>query len=427
MVRTAGLWHDRCVPTITPSGGGREPWPGDDRPRTVPPTARRAAAVPSTTPGRDSATPGRDSATPGWDSTPGWEETGGWEDPIGWDADNTGPVPADARRERADARRASGIRGDAGFPTGDAGFPIGHAGFPTGDVATAVREPEEEEEPEVVPVRRLLSLAIATFAGLLGVGLIFGAQTAGVGTARIPYAIVIFGVQALFVLAWTMATRPPGLLVVVAVGIIVAGVADVGAVLPTVATIAPLGYAAAAGFAVSIVGQLVRRADRARVTESLGSTLVLVVGVVAFATLVVLTRRPVGTQAIVVCLTATGLALLVARLTDAFLPWPRLADQVPRGALGVIFGAMAGTVAAAALGGYISGFTPRSAALVGMAAAGAAVLADLGVGYAEASRELAGEPPTMWLARHMQGPLTGFALASPLAYVLSVLFLVPHG
>jgi hypothetical protein len=408
MVRTARLWHDRCVPTITPSGGGREPWPRDDRAVTGPPTARRAAAVPSTSPGRNQA-------------RPAWDDTSGWEDPIGWDADNTGSVEAGARRERAEARRASGIRGDAGFPTAD-------AGFPTGDVTTGVREPDEEhEEPEVVPVRRLLSLAIATFAGLLGVGLIFGAQTAGVGTARIPYAIVIFGVQALFVLAWTMATRPPGLLVVVAVGIIVAGVADVGAVLPTVATIAPLGYAAAAGFAVSIIGQLVRRADRARLTESLGSTVVLVVGVVAFATLIVLTRRPVGTQAIVVCLTATGLALLVARLTDAFLPWPRLADQVPRGALGVVLGAMAGTVAAAALGGYISGFTPRSAALVGMAAAGAAVLADLGVGYAEASRELAGEPPTMWLARHMQGPLTGFALASPLAYVMSVLFLVPHG
>jgi hypothetical protein len=388
MVRTAALWHDRCVPTITPSGVGREPWPGRDAPspHDAPapqpsPTAGRAAAVPF---------PGGAHHGGGWDPehTAGWEDTGG---PVGGEG-----------RVRTATRTAR--------PTAEDPEPA-----------------DDQDEPEVVPVRRLLSLAIATFAGLLGVGLIFGAQTAGVGTARIPYAIVIFGVQALFVLSWTMATRPPGLLVVAAVGIAVAGVADAAAVLPTVATIAPLGYAAAAGFAVSILGQLVRRADRARVTESLGSTVVLVVGVVAFATLIVLTRRPVGTQAIVVCLTATGLALLVARLTDAFLPWPRLADQVPRGALGVIVGAMAGTAAAAALGGYISGFTPRSAALAGMAAAGAAVLADLGVGYAEASRELAGEPPTMWLARHMQGPLSGFVLASPLAYVMSVLFLVPHG
>jgi hypothetical protein len=32
----------------------------------------------------------------------------------------------------------------------------------------------------------------------------------------------------------------------------------------------------------------------------------------------------------------------------------------------------------------------------------------------------------MWIARHMQGPLGGFALAAPLAYLMSVLFLVPH-
>lgn len=282
------------------------------------------------------------------------------------------------------------------------------------------------DEIEIVPVRRLLSLALAAFAGLLGVGLILGAQTAGFGGARAPYAILIFGVQVLFVLAWTMAKRPPGLPVVVGVGIAVAAAADAAAVLPTVAAIAPLGYVAAGGFVASVLGQLLRRTDRARVTDSLGSTLVLVVGVVAFATLIVLTRRPVGTQAIVVCLTATGLALLVARATDAFLPWPRLADQVPRGALGVILGAMVGTVAATALGAYLRGFSPQSAALVGMVSAGAAVLADLGVAYAEASHELASEPPTMWLYRHLQGPLSGFALASPLAYVMSVLFLVPQ-
>jgi hypothetical protein len=425
MVRTVRLWHDRWVPTITPKGAGREPWPPDEHSATVPPAARRSAAVPSMASG-----PGRS--------------------PIEWDPDDAGSAAGDARRERARARRAAGVRGDAGFPVGDAAYPTSDTGYPTSDSGYPTRDagyPAGEEgapsaaaasptagpdgadraEPEVVPVRRLLSLAIATFAGLLGVGLIFGAQTAGVGTARIPYAIVIFGVQALFVLAWTMATRPPGLLVVAAVGILVAAAADLAAVLPTVATVAPLGYAALAGFLASILGQLFRRADRARVVESLGSTLILVVGVVAFATLIVLTRRPVGTQAIVVCLTATGLALLVARLTDAFLPWPRLADQVPRGAAGVIIGAMVGTAAAAGLGAYIRGFTPQSAALVGMVAAGAAVLADLGVGYAEASRELAGEPPTLWLARHMQGPLSGFALASPLAYVMSVLFLVPAG
>jgi hypothetical protein len=267
---------------------------------------------------------------------------------------------------------------------------------------------------------------IAGFAGLLAVGLIFGAQTAGVGPARIPYAIVVFGIQALFVLAFTMALRPPGIRVVAAVGLVTAVATDVVAVLPQEPTVEPLAYIAAGGFLVAAIGQLVRPDGRIRVTESLASSLVIVVGVIAYGTLIVLTRLPIGTQAITVCLSAAGLALIVARLVDTVAPWPRLAPQVPRGSLGVVLGAMAGTVAAAYLGSYLRGFEPGNAALVGLVTAVAAVLADLSVGYAEAGRRLAGEPPTMWVARHLQGPLAGFGLAAPLAYLLSVVFFVPR-
>ncbi|HWH01854.1 MAG TPA: hypothetical protein VNV66_21645 [Pilimelia sp.] len=278
-------------------------------------------------------------------------------------------------------------------------------------------------EVPVVPVRRLLSLAVAGFAALLTIGLIFGAQTAGPGLARLPYAVVVFGVQLFLILAWAMAMRPPAVAVVAGVCILVAAGADLAAVLPPVATMAPLGYVAAGGFVLAMLAQLVRRADRIRVTESLGSTLVIVVGVVAFATLILLTRLRGGTQAITVCLAATGAALVIARVVDAVAPWPRLAPQVPRGALGVVVGAMAGTLVSAALGSFIYGFTPVNGAIVGVVSAGAAVLADLGAGYAEAGRELAGDPPTMWLARHMQGPLGGFALSAPVAYATSVLVL----
>ncbi|MET8911039.1 hypothetical protein [Micromonospora sp. NPDC004551] len=284
----------------------------------------------------------------------------------------------------------------------------------------AEEAPEEEVPP--VPVRRPLALTVAGFAALLGVGLVLGAQTAGPGH-RLPFAFIIFGVQLLFVLAWTMAMRPPALLVVALVSAAAAGIADAAAVQSEIAGLAPLGYAAAAGFVLGVLGQLVRRVDRVRVTDSLGSTLLIVVGVVAFATLIVLSRIPKGTQAITVCLTATGVALLVARLTDAVAPRPRLAPQVPRGAAGVVAGAMLGTLTSAVLGSYLVGFTPTSAALVGLVTAGTAVLADLAVGYAEAGRLMAGEPPTMWVARHMQGPLGGFALAAPAAYAMCVLFL----
>lgn len=318
-------------------------------------------------------------------------------------APRTGPADADGGgREREGPRRLR--KGGPGRRPDD----------------EADEAPEEEVPP--VPVRRPLALTVAGFAALLGVGLVLGAQTAGPGH-RLPFAFIIFGVQLLFVLAWTMAMRPPALLVVALVSAATAGIADAAAVQSDIAGLAPLGYAAAAGFVLAVLGQLFRRVDRVRVTDSLGSTLLIVVGVVAFATLIVLSRIPKGTQAITVCLTAAGVALLVARLTDAVAPWPRLAPQVPRGASGVVAGAMLGTLTSAVLGIYLVGFTPTSAALVGLVTAGTAVLADLAVGYAEAGRLMAGEPPTMWVARHMQGPLGGFALAAPAAYAMCVLFL----
>jgi FtsH-binding integral membrane protein len=273
---------------------------------------------------------------------------------------------------------------------------------------------------EVAPIRRPLALSIAGFAGLLGVGLVFGAQTAGPGSARIPFAVVLFGVQLLFVLAWCMAMRPPALPFIAGVSVAVAAAADVAAVRPRVSALAPLLYLGLAGLVAGVLGQLVRRVDRRRVTESLGATLLIVAGVVSFATLVLISRRPGGTQAIFVCLTAATVALVVARVLDAVLPSPRLAAQVPRGAAGVVAGAMSGTLASAVLGSFVWGFTPRTAAVGGLVAAGVAVLVDLAADYVEAGRRMAGEPPTMWLARHMQGPLGGFALAAPATYVVTL-------
>lgn len=319
----------------------------------------------------------------------------------------TGPAPDDLgeRRPRGGPRRAR----RSGEP-------------PRRSEEDAAAEPAAEAV-EPVPVRRPLSLTVAGFAALLGVGLVLGAQTSGPGH-RLPFAFIIFGVQLLFILAWTMAMRPPALLLVALVSAAVAAAADTAAVQSDIAGLAPLGYVAVGGFVLGVLGQLVRRVDRVRVTDSLGTTLLIVVGVVAFATLIVLSRIPAGTQAITVCLTATGVALTVARLTDAVAPWPRLAPQVPRGAAGVVCGAMIGTLVSGVLGGYlVSPFTPTRAALIGLVTAVTAVLADLAVGYAEAGRLMAGEPPTMWVARHMQGPLGGFALAAPAAYAMCILFL----
>ncbi len=325
--------------------------------------------------------------------------------------------------------RARARRGEPGtdprsrreaFPAGPVGDPRVRRRPPAGPVPP----PSDEVKPParaltVAPVRRLLSLTVAGFAALLMVGLVVGAQT-----PRVSYAVVILGIQMVFVAAWTVASRPPAPWVVAAVGLGAAIGADAAAAWVRPASLAPLAYVTAAAFIAGVLGQLSRPAGRVRVTESLASTLVVVLGVVAFATLVVLTRHPGGTQAIVACLVAAGVSLVVARLTDIVLPFPRLAPQVPRGGTGVVLGAMAGTAAAAVAGYYLQGLQTSQTAIAGLVTAVVAVVVDLSVGYAEASRQLAGETSALWLARNLQGPLGSFALAAPAVYAASALLLV---
>jgi hypothetical protein len=320
------------------------------------------------------------------------------------------------RRDSADERRQPPYDeawGAAGFDDargyGDDARGYGDDAGPAGDT------------PDAGParVRRLLSAAIGGFALLLTVGLVFGAVT-----TRISYAVVVFGVQALFVFVWTVAARPPAPRVVAGVGLAAAVAADVAAVLVRPASLAPLAYVTAAAFVVGVIGQLSRPAGRVRVTESLASTLTVSVGVVAFAMLVVLTKHPRGTQSIVACFVAAGLALAVARLTDTVAALPRVAPQVPRGGLGVVLGAMAGTGAAALAGAYLDGLEVQPTALAGLLTAMVALMVDLSVAYSEAGRPAIVEDSAVGAARHMQGPLGGFALAAPVVYVASVLLVM---
>jgi hypothetical protein len=340
------------------------------------------------------------------DSDPyGWSTVGAPSEPgdtAFWDAPT--PAPVERRRRGPHRRRAQAGQQTGLDPSKQSELPSWLA----------------EERVSTAPARRLVSLSVACFAGLLGFGLLAGAHT-------VPnsYGLVIFGVQVLFVLSWVVAVRPAGTRVVVGVGLATAALADLAAVWPEQPSLAPLGYVTAAAFAAAVIGQLAQGERRVKVTESMGNTLLVVVGVIAFASLVVLSRHVLGTQSIVVCLLAAGVALVVARLTDTVLPRPRTSSQVSRGSIGVVLGAMAGTGAGAVAGSYLVGISAGNAAVAGLVSAMAAIMADLAISYVDAGRELAGEAPRLWVARHLQGPLAGFALAAPAAYVLSVMLLVP--
>ena len=302
-------------------------------------------------------------------------------------------------------------------------------GFYAGDRPEEQRpEPGEdeedfEEEIRVVPVRRQLSVAIGGFAALLGAGLVFGAQTTG-PDARIPYAIVIVGVQLLYVLAFTMAIRPPAAGIVAGISVATGAVAAWIAATSASPDLLPLLYVLGGGFLAALIGQAVRAQDRHRIRDGLGGTFLVPFGVVCLAVLILLTRIPVGTQAVLVCLAAAAVTLLAAHLTDAVWPRPRVAPQVPRGAAGIVLGTMLGTLTAAGLGSVlVLPVTPGKGAVLGLVVAGFAALIDLAVNYSEAGRGMAGAAPTLWVARHMQGPLGAFALAVPATYVMTVFFL----
>ncbi|GAA5177747.1 hypothetical protein GCM10023322_03200 [Rugosimonospora acidiphila] len=361
-----------------------------------------------------------------------------------------GPVPAGPMQAApggpgwADPRQEDPTRAMTGAPEGDRD-PGSRGGQPRGGGGRRLRGPHRRRAVEgqqtgltqgmqsdlpswlqergegVAPLDRLLSLAVAGFAGLLGLALVLGAY-AGAGS----YGLVVFAVQVLFVLAWTVTMRPTGPRVVAGVSLAAAAGVDLAATMTSHASLAPLCLITVAAVGAAVAGQLLRRSPRPRVTESLGSTLIVVIGVVCFGMLVVLNRHAPGTPAIVACLVAAGVALVVARLGDIVFPSPRTSPLVPRGTVGVVAGAMVGTGVAGVMGSVLVGLDPKRAALAGFATALVAVLADLAVSYAEVGRQLEGEQPALWIARHMQGPLGGFALASPVAYVLSVMVLVTN-
>jgi len=391
------------VSPSSPYGTGRDPGPDDGWPAERPPVRR----------------PRRDE--------PDYGFAAGNTDPYGW-AGMRDPVTATGEMNLEDLAAPSNGRAGGFVEGARSRLRRPHkrravAGQQTGldpELQSDLPSWLQERGVALAPVRRLLSLSVALFAALLGFGLLAGALT-------LPgsYSFVIFGVQLFFVLSWTVALRPPGPWVVTVVGLAAAAGADLAAVLPAEASLAPLGYVTVAGFVFGVLGQLLRGAGRQGVTESLGATLAVVVGVVAFASLLVLDRHPMGTRSIVACLSAAAVALVVARLADVVLPVPRTSPEVPRGTIGVILGAMTGTAAAAVAGSVLAGLHPEKTAIAGLVTAMAAIMADLAVSYAETGRELAGEPSALWIARHMQGPLGGYALAAPAAYVLSVMVLVP--
>src|SRR5258705_370288 len=103
---------------------------------------------------------------------------------------------------------------------------------------------------QVVPVRRMLSIVIAGFAILLAFGLVIATQASQIG-----FTVVIFGAQVFFVLAWTVASRPPSPWITAIIGLVTAAGSAIAINVPVQASLAPLGYVVAGAFIASVLGQ----------------------------------------------------------------------------------------------------------------------------------------------------------------------------
>ncbi|MDQ1646368.1 MAG: hypothetical protein QOJ50_2552 [Cryptosporangiaceae bacterium] len=277
-----------------------------------------------------------------------------------------------------------------------------------------------DDETTVIPkAERPLPVptALAAAAATVLTALLYGSALA----SSTVFALAVLLVQGGLVAVWCLVSRPVGLVAVAAVpgaaAILSTGLLAFGAD----TSVAPAAAVLALSFIATIAAQLARRDGRPQLTAAFGSTMTLVVAVCALATLISLHRQIGGPAVVGACVGAAGAGLVVARLADLLLPRPTVNYAVPRGAVGVLAGALAGAGLAATSPALTDPMSVPVTALAGAGVALAAILADVGMSFAAAGRELIEAPRPQPPLRPLLGPLLGLALAAPAGYVFGLL------
>lgn len=224
--------------------------------------------------------------------------------------------------------------------------------------------------------------------GAFAVALVCGAGLAITARAgALALLVAVAAGQTLLILTWVLATRMPGRRGAFVIAALAAAAADV------VVSVWPHGQLGALvavlglSLPAMIIHQLVRGAARARVTESLGMSALLVTMVVALPAVLQLRHempRPLAGQATSGVAAAVAGAVAIGLLVDLIAPMPRFDPHVRRGLLGV--------VAAAGLGcslGYLMlqsdvhhAFANGRGAFLGAALGALAALLGVGASFA---------------------------------------------
>jgi hypothetical protein len=216
------------------------------------------------------------------------------------------------------------------------------------------------------------------FAAVVAVatGLVLGA---GAAAGRPGVVLTVALAQAVLAPVWMLGTDRPGRVGGLLIGLGAAAAGDIALLMRDRTSPAVLLGVLGLALPAMVVHQLVRGVVRVKVTESVSAVAVLVAAEVALCMLIALARADDGHRLVgTVVLAATG-GLTVARLTDAVVPVPRIADGVPYGLAAVVLAAVAGAAAGAATAG--GPLTATAGGGVGALVGAVAALVAVGVGF----------------------------------------------
>lgn len=263
--------------------------------------------------------------------------------------------------------------------------------------------------------------AVAVGVGVLSMILAVGADDRG------PLFAVAL-VQASLVLAWPSALRYRGYVGAVLIGGGAAAAADVVAVragdrLEAASAnagaegLGPIAAVLALAVILAFVHQITRRPPRLEVTTSLGGVVLLAAVAVAPSSYLVLAATPDGPELMRGALAAVTAAVVVGHLVDLVLPYPRLVEGVPRGALGFLVGTAAAVVALAYVGRYGEADLVERLGATILGAVLGAVAALMAIAASYAVEERPGWAPAQTVVQ----AVFPFAAAAPVAYVVTIL------
>ena len=282
-----------------------------------------------------------------------------------------------------------------------------------GDVVGATRwvPPGEQVAPLGRAAARRMHLLAAAVAA--ATGLVLGA---GAVAGRPGVVVTVALAQLVLAPAWMLGTDRPGRIGGLVIGLGAAAAGDIALLVRDRTSPAVLLGVLGLALPAMVVHQLVRGVVRVRLTESVAAVAVLVAAEVALCLPIALARADDGHRLVGTVVLAATAGLTVARLTDALVPAPRIADGVPYGLGAALLAAVAGAAAGAATAG--GPLTVAAGAGVGALVGAVAALVAVGVGFVTLALPDRPRP----LVPAILSVLLPLALVAPVGYltVLSV-------